>query len=91
LLVVCEDIDNGMMVHKKTLTGMGKSSYLSISFRTIERNLYICKRLMRVYRFLPAVEMTSGIFYVSILAYLAFFSINARRGATSSPISMLKV
>lgn len=29
--------------------------------------------------------------YTSIFAYLAFFSINARRGATSSPISIEKV
>jgi len=33
----------------------------------------------------------TGIIYTSILAYLAFFSINSRRGATSSPISIEKV
>ena len=29
--------------------------------------------------------------YASMLAYVAFFSINSRRGATSSPISMEKM
>ena len=29
--------------------------------------------------------------YASIFAYVAFFSMNSRRGATSSPISMEKI
>jgi hypothetical protein len=41
--------------------------------------------------FLPLQGARGGKAYESILAYLALRSMNSRRGATSSPISMLKV
>ena len=47
---------------------------------------------------LPLVRCEDGFkcklineYYASIFAYVAFFSMNSRRGATSSPINMEKI
>jgi hypothetical protein len=61
--------------------GEGKSTKKPASKRS---------RFLIYQQFLP-LQGAGGEAYESILAYLALRSMNSRRGATSSPISMLKV
>jgi hypothetical protein len=64
---------------------------MRISLRQAQTDtFYKCQRSLKYAGFKTRNNVIRNT-YASIRAYFAFFSINSRRGATSSPMSILKV
>ena len=76
----------------RTINKIGNGRYFTTSWKV--NDYLICNILYFVFfysYFLIFKYLVEYNYYASIFAYVAFFSMNSRRGPTSSPINIEKI